>query len=94
MTGGKAVILGGTGVNFGAGMTGGIAYVLDESGDLDLNCNLDSIDLFPVEEGSSEEAELLALLERHKMKTGSAKASELLDHWPRFRPRFTVVMPH
>jgi len=94
MTGGKAVILGVTGVNFGAGMTGGIAYVLDESGDLDLNCNLDSIDLFPVEEGSSEEAELLALLERHKMKTGSAKASELLDHWPRFRPRFTVVMPH
>ena len=94
MTGGMVAVLGPTGVNFGAGMTGGVAYVLDESGDLDLNCNLDSLDLFPVEEGSSEEADLLALLERHKAKTGSAKAADLLADWSQFRPRFTKVQPH
>ena len=94
MTGGTVAVLGPTGVNFGAGMTGGVAYVLDESGDLDLNCNLDSLDLFPVEEESPEEADLLALLERHKAKTGSAKAAELLAAWPQFRPRFTKVQPH
>ena len=94
MTGGTVAVLGPTGVNFGAGMTGGVAYVLDESGDLDLNCNLDSLDLFPVEEGSPEEADLLALLERHKAKTGSAKAADLLADWSQFRPRFTKVQPH
>jgi len=94
MTGGMVAVLGPTGVNFGAGMTGGVAYVLDESGDLDLNCNLDSLDLFPVEEGSPEEADLLALLERHKSKTGSAKAADLLADWSQFRPRFTKVQPH
>ena len=94
MTGGMVAVLGPTGVNFGAGMTGGVAYVLDESGNLDLNCNLDSLDLFPVEEGSPEEADLLALLERHKAKTGSAKAADLLADWSQFRPRFTKVQPH
>ena len=94
MTGGMVAVLGPTGVNFGAGMTGGVAYVLDESGDLDLNCNLDSLDLFPVEEGSQEEADLLALLERHKAKTGSAKVDHLLASWAQFRPRFTKVQPH
>ena len=94
MTGGTVAVLGPTGVNFGAGMTGGVAYVLDESGDLDLNCNLDSLDLFPVEEGSQEEADLLALLERHKAKTGSAKVDHLLASWSQFRPRFTKVQPH
>ena len=94
MTGGMVAVLGPTGVNFGAGMTGGVAYVLDESGDLDLNCNLDSLDLFPVEEGSPEEADLLALLERHRAKTGSTKAADLLANWSQFRPRFTKVQPH
>ena len=94
MTGGKVAVLGPTGVNFGAGMTGGVAYVLDETGDFDLNCNLDSIDLFPVEEGNRDEAELLALLEQHKSKTLSQKASALLSDWKRFRMRFTKVQPH
>ena len=94
MTGGTVAVLGPTGVNFGAGMTGGVAYVLDKSGDLDLNCNLDSLDLFPVEEGSQEEADLLALLERHKAKTGSAKVDHLLASWSQFRLRFTKVQPH
>ena len=94
MTGGTVAVLGPTGVNFGAGMTGGIAYVLDESGDLDLNCNLDSLDLFPIEEGSKDDADLLALLERHKEKTDSARAASLLAAWPQYRTKFTKVQPH
>jgi glutamate synthase (NADPH/NADH) large chain len=93
MTGGRAVILGCTGVNFGAGMTGGIAYVLDEAATLDLNCNLDSVDIFPIEEGSEEEVELLALLMEHLTRTSSPKAGRILDNWPSFRPKFVKVVP-
>ena len=93
MTGGRAVILGKTGVNFGAGMTGGIAYVLDEAATLDLNCNLDSVDIFPVEEGSDAETELLALLLEHLTRTGSPKAGRILEDWPSFRPKFVKVVP-
>ena len=93
MTGGVALILGPTGVNFAAGMTGGVAYVLDETGDLDLSCNLDSVDLFPVEEGSDDEAALRALLAEHAARTGSPKARRILDGWPFFRPRFVRVSP-
>ena len=93
MTGGVALILGPTGVNFAAGMTGGVAYVLDETGDLDLSCNLDSVDLFPVEEGSDDEAALRALLAEHAARTGSPKARRILDGWPSFRPRFVRVSP-
>ena len=91
MTGGVAVVLGSVGVNFAAGMTGGVAYVYDESGDLDLNCNLDSVDLFPVTEGSEDESRLLALLRRHVELTASPKASRMLASWSRVRPRFAKV---
>ena len=93
MTGGVAVILGPVGVNFAAGMTGGVAYVYDESGDLDLNCNLDSVDLFPVAEGSEDEAQLLALLRRHVELTSSPKASRMLASWNLVRSRFAKVVP-
>ena len=93
MTGGRAVILGRTGVNFGAGMTGGVAYVLDETATLDLNCNLDSVDIFPVEGGSEDEVQLLALLMEHLTRTGSPKAGRILDDWPSFRPKFAKVVP-
>ena len=91
MTGGVAVVLGPVGVNFAAGMTGGVAYVYDESGGLDLNCNLDSVDLFPVAEGSEDESQLLALLRRHVELTASPKASRMLASWSRVRPRFAKV---
>ena len=94
MTGGVAAVLGPVGVNFAAGMTGGVAYVLDESGDLDLNCNLDYVDLFPVEEGSEDEASLKALLAEHVRRTGSPKARRLLDGWADARPRFAKILPH
>ena len=93
MTGGTAVILGPVGVNFAAGMTGGVAYVLDETGDLDLNCNLDSVDLFPVEKGSPDEDALLSLLREHAERTGSPKARRLLADWSSFRPCFAKVLP-
>jgi glutamate synthase domain-containing protein 3 len=71
----------------------GVAYVYDESGDLDLNCNLDSVDLFPVAEGSDDESQLLALLHRHVELTSSAKAERMLASWSRFRARFAKVVP-
>ena len=93
MTGGTAVVLGQVGVNFAAGMTGGVAYVYDEKGDMDLNCNLDSVDLFPVEAGSADEKELLALIDEHISRTGSPKAKRLVAGWADVRPYFTKVLP-
>ncbi|MBQ6136168.1 MAG: glutamate synthase large subunit [Kiritimatiellae bacterium] len=93
MTGGVAVILGPVGVNFAAGMTGGVAYVYDESGDLDLNCNLDSVDIFPVEEGSADERALLDLLNGHSARTGSPKARRILAGWASERPKFAKILP-
>ena len=93
MTGGVAAILGPVGVNFAAGMTGGVAYVLDETATLDLNCNLDSVDLFPVEEGSRDEGALLALLRDHAALTGSPKARRILSDWTTYRPKFAKVVP-
>ena len=93
MTGGVAAILGPVGVNFAAGMTGGVAYVYDGTATLDLNCNLDSVDLFPVEPGSEDESALIALLREHIARTGSPKAGRLLADWPNARPKFTKVLP-
>ncbi|MBQ7696934.1 MAG: glutamate synthase large subunit [Lentisphaeria bacterium] len=93
MTGGRAVILGPAGVNFGAGMTGGIAYVYDEAGDFDLACNMESVDLESVEPGSDAEKELRSLIEEHFRATGSARARRFLAEWPSHRPRFVRVFP-
>ena len=93
MTGGKVLVLGPTGVNFGAGMTGGVAYVIDEAGDFDLKCNLDSIDLVGIAENSDDERELLALIREHAKRTGSPLAERILADWPSCRPKFVKVMP-
>ena len=93
MTGGVAVVLGPVGVNFAAGMTGGVAYVYDEAATLDLNCNLDSVDLFPVEPGTPDEATLVGILEEHVRRTASPKARAILSGWASLRPRFAKVMP-
>ena len=93
MTGGRVVVAGPTGVNFAAGMTGGIAWVLDEKGDFDLRCNLESVDLEPVEEGGEAETELLALLKEHAARTGSRRVKEILANWEEMRPKFIRVFP-
>ncbi len=92
MTGGRAVILGPTGRNFAAGMSGGIAYVLDEEGDFRMKCNLGTVELEPVE-SEGDIAELLALVEKHHEYTDSAVARRVLDNWPEVLSRFVKVMP-
>ena len=93
MTGGTVAVLGPTGVNFGAGMTGGVAYVLDEAGDFDLRCNLASIDLATVEAGSDDETALCALLDEHVRRTGSPLAQRIRDNWCAYRSKFVKVAP-
>lgn len=93
MTGGRVVVLGPTGVNFGAGMTGGIAYVYDEHNDFDLRCNTETVDLESVAEGSSAEKELRLLIQRHHNLTESPKAKHLLENWSEERNRFVRVIP-
>ncbi len=92
MTGGRAVIIGKTGRNFGAGMSGGIAFVLDEDGTFPSRCNHEMIALEPLEE--HEDLDLVqGLLERHLEYTGSSVAARILRDWPALAPKFVKVMP-
>lgn len=93
MTGGRVVVIGPTGVNFGAGMTGGIAYVLDETDDFDLRCNTGTVDLENIANGSQDEAELKNLLDEHYKYTQSHRAKEILEDWENYRNRFVKVLP-
>jgi len=92
MTGGRAVILGRTGLNFAAGMSGGIAYVLDEKQTFDQRCNLDTVDLEPLTE-NEDIAEVKDLIKNHAAYTGSGKAKRILDNWDMFLPMFIKVFP-
>ena len=93
MTGGRVVVLGPTGRNFAAGMSGGIAYVLDEDGGFPARCNLDMVALEPVV--SEEDRDLLrGLVEEHLALTGSANARRVLEDWEKLLPRFVKVFPH
>jgi glutamate synthase (NADPH/NADH) large chain len=93
MTGGTVVVLGQTGRNFAAGMSGGFAYVLDADGDFVKRCNPAMVDLEPVAEKSDDEASVLRLIENHARYTGSKRAQEVLDKWPQYRARFVKVFP-
>ena len=92
MTGGRAVILGSTGRNFAAGMSGGIAYVYDRSGKLLSNCNLEMVALEKVEV-SPDISELKELIAKHYKYTSSTVAAEILQNWEDELPRFVKVMP-
>jgi glutamate synthase (NADPH/NADH) large chain len=92
MTGGRAVILGPTGRNFAAGMSGGIAYVWDEHGDFKSKCNMGTVDLDPVD-AEEDTAELRELIELHKEYTRSRQAERVLDAWPDVLDQFIKVMP-
>ena len=91
MTGGEAVILGRTGPNFAAGMTGGMAWVLDDDGDIARRLNPDSVVASPV--GPLWGERLRALVQAHADETGSARARDLLSDWRRALPRFVQVCP-
>ncbi|MDB5904871.1 MAG: gls1 [Betaproteobacteria bacterium] len=108
MTGGTVVVLGLTGRNFAAGMSGGIAYVLDEDGGFKSRCNPAMVDLEPVlteveqdaklsrdlwHQGLADEVVLRDLIERHARYTGSAQAKEILEQWAQVRGRFVKVFP-
>ena len=91
MTAGTVVILGKTGRNFGAGMTGGTAYVLDEDGQFQQRCNPELIKLETVT-AEADVACLRALVSQHAELTGSCRASEILSEWKAFLPRFRKVV--
>jgi len=92
MTGGRAVILGPTGRNFGAGMSGGIAYVLDKAGDFSSKCNLGSFELEELTDEADIE-ELRSLIENHHRYTASTVAEELLNSWNDSLKQFVKVFP-
>jgi glutamate synthase domain-containing protein 3 len=89
MTGGHVVVLGSTGRNFAAGMSGGIAYVLDETGDFDKRCNKSMVEL----EAIDEPEHLKGLIKKHLHYTNSSRAQTILDNWNDYLPRFIKVMP-
>ncbi|MGI9603123.1 MAG: glutamate synthase-related protein, partial [Acidimicrobiales bacterium] len=92
MTGGRAVILGPTGRNFGAGMSGGIAYVLDDNGTFDSRVNHEMVDLGPLDD--DDVTFVRDAIERHQKETDSAVAGRLLADWPTTQAgRFVKVMP-
>ena len=108
MTGGTVAVLGLTGRNFAAGMSGGIAYVLDVDGDFAKRCNLAMVDLEPVlteseqhgklarelwHRGQSDEALLRRLIEAHVKHTGSRRGQQVLEQWGEYRGRFVKVFP-
>jgi glutamate synthase (ferredoxin) len=92
MTGGRVVVLGRAGRNFAAGMSGGVAYVLDTDGSFAINCNIDMVDLEPLAD-PGERHDVYELIARHFDLTGSAIASRVLAAWPRMQQQMVVVMP-
>jgi glutamate synthase (NADPH/NADH) large chain len=109
MTGGTVAVIGDAGRNFAAGMSGGIAYVLDEHGTFAERCNLSMVALEPVHaeieqeakvprdlwhRGLADEVLLKALLEKHVQHTGSAQAKRILADWTAFRGKFVKVFPN
>ncbi len=108
MTGGTIVVLGTTGRNFAAGMSGGIAYVLDEEGEFSKYCNTSMVELEPVLAESEQAAKvardiwhldtadeviLKRMIEKHARYTGSVRAHEILEAWNTYRLRFVKVFP-
>jgi glutamate synthase (NADPH/NADH) large chain len=94
MTRGLVVVLGKTGRNFAAGMTGGIAYVLDQTGEFATECcNRVDVDLEPVTDAKDIET-VHSLVARHAQLTGSPQANWILKHWDAILPKFVKVFPH
>lgn len=91
MTGGRALILGETGRNFAAGMSGGIAWVYDIKGNFRINCNQEMVDLDPLE--PEDETAIISLLKRHIHLTRSERATYILENWATEKNKFIKVFP-
>ena len=92
MTGGLTVVLGPTGRNFAAGMSGGVAYVLDEAGNFDFFCNMEMVELSLIED-SHDNKEVKTMIENHLKYTGSKLAAKILENWIEYRDKFIKVVP-
>lgn len=92
MTGGRVVVLGDTGRNFAAGMSGGVAYVWDRRHNFDYFCNMDMVEINLVEDSVSRK-ELLELIRQHYLHTGSPLAGRMLDNWSHYCEEFVQVVP-
>ncbi|HVS29290.1 MAG TPA: glutamate synthase large subunit [Solirubrobacteraceae bacterium] len=92
MTGGRVVVLGPTGLNFAAGMSGGIAYVLDADGGFEGRCNTELVGLEQIDDADA--IELRELIAEHELRTASSVARRVLAEWEELLPRFVKVMPH
>jgi glutamate synthase (ferredoxin) len=92
MTGGRVIVLGPAGRNFGAGMSGGIAYVLDDSGEFTANVNKEMVDIGALDE-PEEIAAVRAMVERHAQYTKSHRARQVLEQWDTLVPHFVRIMP-
>jgi glutamate synthase (NADPH/NADH) large chain len=92
MTGGRTVVLGSTGKNFAAGMSGGLAYVLDMKGNFDYFCNMEMVELTLIED-KSDSLELNRLISQHYYYTQSALAKKILDEWDEYIKHFIKVTP-
>lgn len=92
MTGGRVVVLGETGRNFAAGMSGGVAYVWDKNHHFDYFCNMDMVEINLVEDSVSRK-ELHELIRQHYLYTGSTLARTMLDNWQRYIEDFIQIVP-
>jgi glutamate synthase domain-containing protein 3 len=92
MTGGRAVILGKTGRNFAAGMSGGIAYVLDLDGTFPPLVNKEMVELEQLTDPADQDT-VLTMVRKHAQYTGSTRAQWVLDNWPQAAAKFVKVMP-
>lgn len=93
MTGGIVCVLGKTGVNFGAGMTGGFAYILDIDGDFDKRINKELVEMLNVADYPIHEEHLRGLIMEHSQLTNSSRAEEILANWQEFAKQFVLVKP-
>ncbi len=93
MTGGWVTVLGSTGVNFGAGMTGGFAYVLDEDGRLSGHINAELVEILEISENEILLEHLRGIVDHHSRETGSPRAEHILTEFDRFATLFRLVKP-
>jgi glutamate synthase (NADPH/NADH) large chain/glutamate synthase (ferredoxin) len=92
MTGGVVVVLGRTGRNFAAGMSGGVAYILNEDGKFEQRCNMGMVELEKMH-AREDQPVVKAMVEAHFKYTGSRKAKQVLDNWKAMAPKFVKIMP-